>query len=323
MSFSSETKKELAQLVPDKKCCMISEIAGYSRLNGSIRLLGEGHVNVALMFDSPAAARVIKRLISAYFKTGTGISVIQGSAFGRVKKYVLTFDDAAAGERMLLDAGMISAENGRLSLIDSIDKGIVKKRCCRKAYLRGLFLAGGSVSHPEKGYHLEIVSESDILANDIKKLMNTFSLNAKVTERKGSYVTYIKESEHIVDFMNITGAHSQLLEFENVRILKQMRNEANRIVNCESANVDKSVDAAARQLESIKLIEKTIGLGRLPDKLRDAAELRLNNPELPLRELAMLADCKVSKSGMNHRLKRIDEIAERLRSGKTAVKFLH
>ena len=318
MSFSSETKKELAQMIPEKKCCIMSEIAGYSRLNGSIRLLGGGHVNVVLTFDSPAVARVLKRLISAYFRTGTSIRVVQGSAFGRVKKYMLTFDDPEAGERMLLDAGMVSVENGHLSLKDAIDRDIIKKKCCRKAYLRGLFLAGGSVSHPEKGYHLEIVSESDVIANDIKKLMNTFSLNAKVTGRKGSFVTYIKESEHIVDFMNITGAHSQLLEFENVRILKQMRNEANRIVNCENANVDKSVDAAARQLENIRFIQKTVGLNKLPDKLRDAAELRLNNPELPLRELAMLSDDKVSKSGMNHRLKKIDDIAERLRNGSTA-----
>ena len=174
-------------------------------------------------------------------------------------------------------------------------------------------MAAGSVNHPERGYHLEIVCRSEYIGNDLKKLMNYFSLNAKMTERKGSWVVYVKESEKIIDFMNIIGAHGQLLEFENIRIVKDMRNKANRIVNCENANMDKSIDAASRQVEDIKLIESKVGLGSLPVKLRDVAELRLEHPDLPLKELAELTDPPVSKSGVNHRFMRLGELAARLR----------
>lgn len=314
MSFSSDTKKELALIIPEKKCCMLAEIAGFARMNGTIHLMGAGRMNVSITTEDPAAARLLKKMLQSYFDTGTSLDIIQGTALRRRKSYRLTFDDGNIGEQMLRETGLMTVQEGSNVLVEGIASEITRKKCCKRAYLRGVFMASGSVNHPERGYHLEIVCRNEFIGNDLKKLMNTFGLSARMTERKGSCVVYIKESERIVDFMNIVGAHTQLLEFENIRIVKGMRNKANRIVNCESANLDKSIDAASRQIEDIRLIEARVGLGSLPAKLRDAAELRLEHPDLPLKELAALTDPPVSKSGVNHRLMRIGELAARLRT---------
>lgn len=313
MSFSSDTKKELSLIIPDKKCCMLAEIAGFARMNGTIRLIGGGKMNVSLTTEDPAAARLLKKLLQTYFDTGTSLDIIQGTALRKRKNYRLTFDDGNIGEQMLREVGLLSVQEGSNVLVEGIPSDIIRKKCCKRSYLRGVFMAAGSLNHPERGYHLEVVCRNEYIGADLKKLMNYFDLNAKITERKGSCVVYIKESERIIDFMNIIGAHGQLLEFENVRIVKDMRNRANRIVNCESANMDKSIDAASRQVEDIKLIESRVGLGSLPVKLRDVAELRLEHPDLPLKELAAMTEPPVSKSGVNHRFTRIAELANRLR----------
>lgn len=313
MSFSTETKKELAQIIPEKKCCMLAEIAGFARMNGTIRLMGGGRMNVSMTTEDPAAARLVKKLLQTYFDTGTHLDIVAGGALGRKKSYRLTFEDGEVGEQMLREVGLMTVQEGSNVLVEGIPSDVIRKKCCKRAYLRGVFIAAGSVNHPEKGYHLEMVCRNQYIGGDLKKLMNSFDLNARMVERKGSFIVYIKESERIVDFMNIVGAYSQLLEFENVRIVKDMRNRTNRIVNCESANMDKSIDAASRQVEDIRLVDARMGLGNLSPKLRDVALLRLDHPDLPLKELAELTSPPVSKSGINHRLKRIGELAQRLR----------
>lgn len=313
MSFSSDMKKELALIIPEKKCDMLAEIAGFVRMNGSIGLIGGGRMSVSVSSEDPAIARLMKKLITQYFDTDTSLEIISGSGLRKAKHYRLTFRDVILGEQMLRETGLLVVQEGSNVLTDGVPSDIVRKKCCKRAYLRGLFLAAGSVNNPEKGYHLEITGGDRVTANDIRKLMNSFGLNAKVAERREQSVVYLKESEKIIDFMNIVGANKQLFKVENVRIIKEMRNAANRIVNCESANVDKTVNAAQRQLQDIQLVEKRIGLDKLPPKLRAAAEARLENPELPLKELADVLQPPVSKSGLNHRLARIGELAERLR----------
>ena len=184
----------------------------------------------------------------------------------------------------------------------------------RRAYIRGAFIGGGSISNPEKTYHLEFVTHSEEYAVDLSKLINSYGLNSKVIQRKNSYIIYIKEGEQIVDLLNIIGAQSCLLELENIRIMKEMRNNVNRLVNCETANLSKTVNAAVRQVESIKLIQSQIGLQRLPKNLREIAELRLNYPDESLKELGEMLDPPVGKSGVNHRLRKIEKIAEELRA---------
>jgi DNA-binding protein WhiA len=216
----------------------------------------------------------------------------------------------------LRETGILMVREGFNYISDGIYPDLIKTKCCRKAYLRGVFLGAGTISDPEKAYHLEIVCNSEVLGNDVRKLINSFGLNSKLTVRKKKYVVYIKEAEKIIDFLNILGAHGQLLELENIRIMKDLRNKTNRISNCDSANLDKMINASARQLENIKLIDETRGIASLPDKLYETAVLRLENPEASLAELAEMLNPPLKKSGINHRLKKIEEIADRIRESK-------
>ncbi|CEY74158.1 putative sporulation transcription regulator whiA [Streptococcus pneumoniae] len=151
--------------------------------------------------------------------------------------------------------------------------------------------------------------------------MNGFDLNSKTLERRKGYITYLKEAEKITEFLNIIGAHNALLRFEDIRIVRDMRNSVNRLVNCETANLNKTIGAALRQIENIRYIDETVGLDILPDKLQEIAQLRRDYQDVTLKELGeMVSGGKISKSGINHRLRKIDEIAEKLRAGETVAK---
>ena len=205
-------------------------------------------------------------------------------------------------------------------LEDKLPKTIVKKACCKKAYLRGIYLGGGSLSAPEKSYHLELITHNEYYANQLVDYINdAYDLGAKVTVRKKNFIVYLKESEKIVDFLNIIGAHQTLLEYENVRIIKQMRNNVNRVVNCETANMTKTADAAFEHIHAIEIIEAAEGLDYLDEKLRSIAEVRIENPEATLKELGEMLSPPIGKSGVNHRLKKIIEIAEQLQTKKRKV----
>lgn len=199
-----------------------------------------------------------------------------------------------------------------------IDRNIIRKNCCKRSYLRGAFLAGGSVNNPEgSSYHLEIASMYEEHCQALVELANGFNLNARCIERKKGFIFYIKEGEKIIELLNIIGAHQALFKFEDVRIMRDMRNSVNRIVNCETANLNKTIGAAVRQIDNIKLLQKEIGLENLPEKIREVAEIRLAHPDLNLTEVGELLKVKVSKSGVNHRLRKIDEMAEKIRNGST------
>jgi DNA-binding protein WhiA len=188
--------------------------------------------------------------------------------------------------------------------------------CCKKSFLRAAFLTGGSLSDPEKTYHLEISTHNPVSIEIIKKLLKEYDIYIKTITRKGNEVAYIKEGENIVDFLNIIGAHAALMELENVRILKDMRNSVNRIVNCETANLEKTVNASVRQMENIKYIQSTIGISNLPENLIEIANIRIENGEASLKELGEMLNPKLGKSGVNHRLRKLDEIAEKIKEGK-------
>jgi len=190
---------------------------------------------------------------------------------------------------------------------------LVKSSCCKRAFLRGAYLAAGSMSDPNKSYHVEIVCPSEVQANQIMKMLQDFGLDAKTVLRKKYYVVYMKEGENIADFLNIIEAHKALMEFENLRILKEMRNSVNRRVNCETANITKTVTAATRQIEDIEYIRDHYGLRNLPENLRQIAEIRLEYPDAPLKELGSYLDPPVGKSGVNHRLRKISELADKIR----------
>ena len=190
---------------------------------------------------------------------------------------------------------------------------VVQNPCCRRAFLRGAFLASGSISDPEKGYHFEIVYPDEKKAEQLQTIIRSFSVDAKIVQRKKSYVVYVKEGAQIVDMLAVMGANVALMNLENIRILKEMRNSVNRKVNCETANINKTVNAAVKQTEDIKLIQQTIGFEQLSEGLAQIAELRIQYPEATLKELGMMLSPQVGKSGVNHRLRKLSALADELR----------
>ncbi|MGI6751218.1 MAG: DNA-binding protein WhiA [Anaerovoracaceae bacterium] len=315
MSFSAETKRELSRVETEKKCCAPAEIAGFIRVCGLINMDHSGEVSLKLTTENPAIARLYLKKIRGYFKVHANLHIGKSKVLKKGHTYEIAIDGKDGAEQILREVGILRVKEGYDYIASDIYEEIIKRKCCKKAYLRGVFIGAGTISDPEKGYHLEMVVDNEILASDLRRLINSFGLRSKIVKRRKHYVVYLKEAEQIIDFLNILGAHGQLLEIENIRILKDIRNRTNRIVNCESANLDKTVNTAYRQIESIKTIEKLAGLDSLSPRLAEAADLRLKNPQASLEELASMTNPPVKKSGIYHRLRKIDEIAEKLRKG--------
>ncbi len=315
MSFSATTKNELARVIPENKCCQLAEISGFIRMCGTIQLSGHGKMNIKLVTENPAAARKIIKLLKLYFNIHTDLVISQSKMLKKHHYYELIVLSEMKAEEILKKTGVLIVRDGLNDIDYSIPEKLIKKRCCKRAYLRGAFLGAGSVSDPGKSYHLEIVTNNNQLGEDIKNLLNKFELNAKIVTRKKNFVIYLKEGEQIVDFLNIIGAYNTLLDLENIRIVKDMRNKVNRLVNCETANLNKIVDTSIRQMHHIQYIEKERGLKILSDKLREIAELRLNNRDASMLELGEMLDPPVGKSGVNHRMKKIEKIAEKIKQG--------
>lgn len=205
------------------------------------------------------------------------------------------------------------ADDLRVSLDGTVDGTVIQQSCCKRAFIRGAFLAAGSISDPEKSYHFEIVCKNEAQASLLMEVLNAFGLNPKCVSRKGKMVCYIKEGDQIVDVMRIMEASMAVMNLENARILREKRGDVNRLVNCETANLMKTVNAAVRQTKDIEFIDRTVGLASLPEELIQVAEIRLANPDMPLKDIGQLLDPPLGKSGVNHRLKRISEFADKLR----------
>ena len=318
MSYSSDVKKYLAKETVDKKCCQLAQIAGFLRFAGSITL-GAGGMGVRVSTKDPAIARMFIKLVKSYFGTKSSLSVeedMQPLAGGRSYGISITPDMNAEG--ILREAGIMGVREGNNYITEWLSADVIKKRCCRKACLRGIFIAAGTITDPAKAYHLEINCDSEYLAGEVKKLIASLGLKPRISARRGKYIVYLKDFEQIKDLLAIIKGDSYVLKLEAQKIVKETRGNANRVSNCESANLQKSVNAAQKQISDIRYIQDTRGLAFLPEKLRTAAELRLENPELPLAELAGLFDPPLAKSGLNHRLSRISQIAEEIRRQSSA-----
>ncbi|MBB6694200.1 DNA-binding protein WhiA [Cohnella xylanilytica] len=309
MSFAAQTKKELT-LVEAEPCCERAELSALIRMNGAVQLTNK-RIVLDISTENAAIARRMYTLLKRHFDVPTELLVRKKM---RLKKNNVYIVRVPAGVEQLLNDLAIASSGFQFH--PSIDKELVRKPCCKRAYLRGAFLAGGSVNNPEgSSYHLEIASMYEEHCQALVELANKFHLNARFIERKKGFILYIKEGEKIIEFLSIIGAHQALFKFEDVRIMRDMRNSVNRIVNCETANLNKTIGAAVRQIDNIKLLEKEVGLENLPDKLREVAEVRLKHPDLNLKEVGDMLKGQVSKSGVNHRLRKIDEWAEKIRNG--------
>lgn len=312
MSFSANTKNELSRIVSEDDCCPLTELAALVRMNGTIQLSGLKNINLKFTTENAAIARRIFSLIKQIYDTDIEVRVRRNKQLKKNNNYLVYINDRDVSKKLLSDVGFITKENNVFHPNYKIPKKLVKKRCCKRSYIRGAFLGGGSITNPEKTYHLEFVTGNEEHSRELRDLINSFGLNSKIVIRKDNYVVYIKESEQIADLLNIIGAHQSLLKLEDIRVLKNVRNNINRLVNCETANLSKTINASMRQIESINLIKKHKGLENIPDNLREVAELRLEFKDSTLRELGSMLDPPVSKSGVNHRLRKIEKIAEEI-----------
>ena len=314
MSFSAKVKGEICRYTDISKEEALAELSAIMKGSGTIGFSGKG-LSFRITTENPASARHIFTILKEHFDIHSKLMVKKSNSLKKNNIYMVLIDEEMGVRDLLQETGIFKEIDGVLTIDYKIDPEMVKTEEYKKAYIRGAFIGGGSVTNPEKTYHLEFVTHSEEYAIDLCKLINSFGLNSKVIQRKNSFIIYIKEGEQIVDLLNIIGAHTSLLELENIRIMKEMRNNVNRLVNCETANLSKTVNAAVRQVESIKLIQSSIGLQRLPKNLQEVAELRLSYPDESLKELGEMLDPPVGKSGINHRLRKIEKIAEEIRSG--------
>jgi len=312
MSFTSDVKKELTSLDIGRKCCQLAQLTGFITFAGCITL-GGGGMGLKVTTDNPAVARLFITLMKEYFDAKTALKIKESQMLRKGRTYSLSITHDMNADAILREVGILGVMEGSNYIKDGIEASNVKKRCCKKAALRGIFMAAGSISDPAKAYHLEICCNTEYLAGDVKKLINSFGLKSKVVKRRSKYVVYLKDAEQISDFLGVIGCTNTLFKFQDIRISKEMKNTANRINNCESANMDKTVNAAIKMIADIDYIDKTVSLDYLPIKLKETAIIRRDNPELSLAELAELFDPPLGKSGLNHRLAKISEIADSLR----------
>ncbi|WP_125709736.1 DNA-binding protein WhiA [Lacticaseibacillus porcinae] len=305
-SFASTVKKELTQLEVHPEHAK-AELSALIRMNGTLGILNHQFV-LNVQTENPAIARRIYALLKQVYQVEANLIVRRKMKLKKNNQYVVRLNtnvNAVLQDLEILD------ESG-LSIQTAVGSKVMDEPQRRRSYLRGAFLAGGSVNSPETSrYHLEIYSLYQDHNQDILTIMNDFGLNARTVERRSGYIVYLKEAEKIADFLQVVGATNAMLKFEDVRIVRDMRNSVNRLVNCETANLNKTVDAAQRQIENINYLRTHVGLDSLPPKLREVAALRLAHPDVSLKELGeMVPSGAISKSGINHRLRKLNQIAE-------------
>ncbi len=313
MSFSSDVKKELCKKIGTARHCQIGEITAVLYLCGRIRVDENDRYSIFVQTENVTVARKFYTLLKRAFQARPTIVVRNSEYLKKTRVYRVAVSNHEEALRMLKAAKMID-EYGNLTVeTDRWSRNVLQRNCCKRAFLRGAFLASGSLSDPEKNYHFEIVCHGAERAQQIQSVMNDFDLDAKMIVRKKYHVVYLKESSSIVDMLNIMEAPLALMQLENVRILKDMRNSVNRRVNCETANINKTVTAATKQIEDIQYIKDQRGFSGLPPALRETAAARLEYPEASLKELGAMLNPPVGKSGVNHRLRKLSEIAQTLR----------
>lgn len=328
MSFSTQVKEEISRHTSTSRHCQIAELLALVLAVGEVELQ-DGQRTLILKSEQELVANKLITLMDRLFGEEITVQrhvkymeIHQPDMLNRLLQTIKLSDYVDYLEEDWLDEEELSDIEETVTYVSSrgvslqncrFPRQVVQKECCKKAFIRGFFLAAGSVNDPNKAYHFEIVVQSRELAEVICSIIRSFSLDAKIVKRKKYYVVYLKEGSMIVDILNVMEAYVGLMDMENVRILKDMRNDINRRVNCETANIRKTVDAARRQIEDIAYIEQTKGLRYLNDSLRELAQLRLEEPDANLSELGKMLNPPVSKSGVNHRLRKISNIAKALR----------
>lgn len=335
MSFSGEVKEELMKHTPAARHCQLAELASILHFCGSCaapeggnNLLNEEKKGIfngeklLVQAENEAVIRKCFTLLKKTFNINTSVNEKRvgksgkaGSGTGaKPKAYEIELTDPSQIKQVLQATKFMDGEGRLREMKAPVSAILIKNSCCQRAFLRGAFLASGSMSDPGKSYHLELVCTNLFQAEQIQSILLAFDVEARIVQRKKYQVVYMKDGTGISDFLNIVEAHVSLMNFENFRIVKEMRNSVNRRVNCETANIGKTVNASTRQAEDILLLQQKYGFENLPESLREMAEVRLAYPDAPLRELGEYLDPPVGKSGVNHRLRKLGELADKVRS---------
>ena len=305
-SFATETKNELARLISERRCCQKAELSALFRMGATVTLAPGHRFGINFSSENAAVARkTITLLRNARPDLHTDVVAVRAKRLWKRNSYRIRVAPMPEVEELLIDLGLM--KDGKLTVVP--DRSILRHSCCRAAYLCGAFLGGGSVNRPESSYHLELVSESYGVANFLYVLLKKMEFPVGITDRKEEYVVYLKEGDSVMDFLGMLQAEKALERFEVARNLKEVRAQVNRLVNCETANLQKTVDAAGRQLRDIRHLQEKGMFEGLPDLLKETGEARLAHPEASLAELAEIL-C-VSKSGLSHRMRKLQRMAER------------
>jgi DNA-binding protein WhiA len=312
MTFSSKVKDELSRTEISDERSAKAEAAAFVRTVGYITIKGLNKVEFEFLTENAAVARRIFKVLKAAHNINAAVSVSKSNRLKKQNNYIIKINEKLT-RQFLEETRMI--EDNDLNIMNfnyKVPEDFIDSDLCKRAYIKGSFMGSGSISNPEKSYHAEFVSNKEAQSKTIQDILKTYGIIGKNIYRKNNYVTYIKESEQISDLLTLMGANNAVLDFENIRAVKETRNQINRVINCETANLDKIVDTSMRQINNIKILKKYKVIDQLPESLRELAYLRLKHSNASLKELGQMLNPPLGKSGVNHRLRKIEEIAEDL-----------
>lgn len=308
-TFAGVAREQLFKMPLGKTCCMVHELGALFKTTGTLTFRGRGQVQCAYRVENVALARRILLLLKARLQLSPSLYFVNHPRLGGQKSCVLSLNDGDSQKLLVALHMMAELSDGSFQLKRMLPRRALTRNCCRRAFLRGAFLGGGYVSSPEKSYHLEIIVPDEVFGKTLINLMQKSAIHAKMVDRKGTNVVYIKSSQSIADFLTLVGAHDAALRMENIRVTKTVRNQVNRGMNCDHANMEKQLNASERQTAAIATLVSAIGFDNLPEKLREIAVLRLREPEATLTQLGAMLTPPLGKSGVNHRLKQIALLA--------------
>ena len=316
MSFSSEVKEELCHQTGGARHCQIAELTAIITLCGRVHISVRDEYCIRMQTENIWVAEKYSHLLRRIFHICPEVSVRRHSRHSRQKAalYQVAVTEHEDAVRILQAVKLLTPQGSLAEELPLTHNVVVQKNCCKRAFVRGAFLAAGSVSDPARSYHFEIVCDTSYQAGQLRDLIQSLGIDARTVQRKKNHIVYIKEGSQISDLLGMMDARKALLELENVRIIKEMRGSVNRKVNCETANINKTVNAAVKQIEDIKYIRDRIGFDGLSNGLDEIARVRLQYPEATLKELGLLLSPPVGKSGVNHRLRKLSCMADELRA---------
>ena len=313
MSFAADARGEIAHIECESRCCARSELCAALLASGGISYHGRGKYRLSLVASDATIVRRYFTIVKKYFDVTGELRVLKTDQFSGMTRYQLVLPEEASVT--LLDEIKLLDAEGLFGLREKCAPEILENDCCSLAFLRAAFLFCGTITNPEKAYHIEFSAPNEQFAQTVMELLRKFEVNAKKACRKAKEVVYLKGSEGISDVLTLLGAHNSMLTMENIKITKGLRNQVNRQMNCDSSNITRSMLTAERQIADIRLIEEEIGLDKLPKNLRDVAEARVANPETSLSGIGELMMPPLGKSGVNSRLRKLSQIANKLRGG--------